>query len=413
MLSDEEIVDAVQAALHQLYDTQALRSNPLIQVLGLSDAPRAVSELRQIITEAIQSLRPDETVPADAGAWRVYEILEYRFLQQVGQAEVAKQLGLSVRHLRREERRAAEMLAQALRPRLINALSEQGALAADAAVRPAGTAVGRRDLAWLDDQAARSEVNLADALVQVIKVTQPLAAARQITVELDAPQTTRVAVQAVAVRQMVLELLTVAIRHAITSPVKIRLRRGDDAVVIEVEACWGEPSANNRQDFKDTLQMTRQIASRCDATVEATLDACSFRAQISLTLPQDVPVLVIDDNEDTLRLLRRYTMGTSFRIMAASTLSQALDLAAQTRPHIIVLDVLMPHVDGWELLARLRQHPLTMDAPVLICSILTQEDLALSLGASEYLRKPVTRQAFLQALERHRHRGAPALPPAS
>ena len=49
-----------------------------------------------------------------------------------------------------------------------------------------------------------------------------------------------------------------------------------------------------------------------------------------------------------------------------------------------------------------------MQAPILVCSILTQEELALSLGASAYLRKPVTRQAFLQALERHLRRAEPA-----
>ena len=60
----------------------------------------------------------------------------------------------------------------------------------------------------------------------------------------------------------------------------------------------------------------------------------------------------------------------------------------------------MPQVDGWEVLGRLRQHPLNSHIPTIVCTILAQEELALSLGASAFVRKPVTRQAFLAALDR-------------
>ncbi len=60
---------------------------------------------------------------------------------------------------------------------------------------------------------------------------------------------------------------------------------------------------------------------------------------------------------------------------------------------------MMPDMDGWEALGRLRQHPLTQHVPVIICTILYEQELALSLGASGYLRKPFTREAFLAALD--------------
>jgi len=59
----------------------------------------------------------------------------------------------------------------------------------------------------------------------------------------------------------------------------------------------------------------------------------------------------------------------------------------------------MPQDNGWMVLARLKQHPLTMNCPVIICSVLPQETLAMTLGASGYLKKPFTREAFLQVLE--------------
>lgn len=402
MLSDEQVIDAVQGALRQLYDSQALRGNPLVAALGLADSQTAASELNQVITEAIHALRPDAAVPPEAGAWRIYEILEYRFLQQVGQIELARQLGLSVRHLRREEHRATEMLAQALRPLLLSRGGERNANAEE--LVSAGT-----DLAWIGDHAPVSQVDIAAAVSEAVGLAHPLAVARRIVVEVDVPPApVVVSMQPVALREMILQLLTAVICHTTDSSMRVQVRPSAQAVEIEIEAAWQGLRPEAREECQYALQMARQIARRCGVAVEASLESECFTATLTLPQTPGVPVLVIDDNEDALRLLRRYAVGTPFHILSASTLTQGLVLAAQTRPQIIVLDVLMPNVDGWQVLAQLLHHPLTMQAPILVCSILTQEELALSLGASAYLRKPVTRQAFLQALERHLRRAEPA-----
>ncbi len=402
MLSDEQVIDAVQGALRQLYDSQALRSNPLVAALGLADSQIAASELRQVITEAIHALRPDAAVPPEAGAWRIYEILEYRFLQQMGQIELARQLGLSVRHLRREEHRAIEVLAQALRPLLLSRGAERNANAEE--LVSAGT-----DLAWIGEHGLASQVDIAAAVSEAVGLAHPLAVARRIVVEVDVPPApVVVSMQPVALREMILQLLTAVICHTTDSSMRVQVRPSAQAVEIEIEAAWQGLRPEARAECQYALQMARQIARRCGVAVEASLESDCFTATLTLPQTPGVPVLVIDDNEDALRLLRRYAVGTPFHILSASTLTQGLVLAAQTRPQIIVLDVLMPNVDGWQVLAQLLHHPLTMQAPILVCSILTQEELALSLGASAYLRKPVTRQAFLQALERHLRRAEPA-----
>jgi CheY-like chemotaxis protein len=78
---------------------------------------------------------------------------------------------------------------------------------------------------------------------------------------------------------------------------------------------------------------------------------------------------------------------------------QALLLAEAESPEIIVLDVMLPDTDGWELLGRLRAHPLTRQTPVIVCTILPQEQLALALGAAAFLSKPISRPALLAALD--------------
>jgi CheY-like chemotaxis protein len=65
-----------------------------------------------------------------------------------------------------------------------------------------------------------------------------------------------------------------------------------------------------------------------------------------------------------------------------------------------MLDVMMPQVDGWELLAAIKSNPATRDIPVIVCSVLKSPALALKLGAAAYLPKPVSQQALIEALAR-------------
>jgi len=60
---------------------------------------------------------------------------------------------------------------------------------------------------------------------------------------------------------------------------------------------------------------------------------------------------------------------------------------------------MMPGMDGWSLLGRLHEHPATRPIPVLVCTIVAQEEMAIALGATGYLQKPVTRRGFLDALD--------------
>jgi CheY-like chemotaxis protein len=70
----------------------------------------------------------------------------------------------------------------------------------------------------------------------------------------------------------------------------------------------------------------------------------------------------------------------------------------QLQPEVIILDVMMPGIDGWELLQRLKTLRETQLIPVIICSVINDPELAFALGASQYVPKPVTREALLRAL---------------
>jgi CheY-like chemotaxis protein len=112
-------------------------------------------------------------------------------------------------------------------------------------------------------------------------------------------------------------------------------------------------------------------------------------------------VLVIDDNEDALHLLKRYLVDTPYRFVGALDAQRGLELAKDKTPDLIVLDVMMPQTDGWTLLGALREHPTTRGIPLIVCTILTEKDLAYALGAADFIRKPVSRTELLSVLDRH------------
>ena len=83
-----------------------------------------------------------------------------------------------------------------------------------------------------------------------------------------------------------------------------------------------------------------------------------------------------------------------------ATASRGSSCARRLRPRAVVLDILLPRVDGWDLLARLKADPATADSPVVVVSMLDERSKGLALGAVEYLVKPVGREELLEALER-------------
>jgi CheY-like chemotaxis protein len=111
-------------------------------------------------------------------------------------------------------------------------------------------------------------------------------------------------------------------------------------------------------------------------------------------------VLVVDDNEDVLILIQRFLTPHHYRVFTAQTAQAALELARQTRPHAITLDLMMPDQDGWDLLQALLNQPETYNTPIVVCSVLKQQkELALSLGATAFLKKPITEEGLLAVIE--------------
>ena len=110
-------------------------------------------------------------------------------------------------------------------------------------------------------------------------------------------------------------------------------------------------------------------------------------------------VLVIEDDRRSAELLELYLDGSGLPVVLARDGAEGLELARALRPRAVILDILLPRLDGWDLLARLKEDPATADIPVVIVTMLDERGKGLALGAVEYLVKPVSREAMMEALE--------------
>jgi signal transduction histidine kinase/ActR/RegA family two-component response regulator len=109
-------------------------------------------------------------------------------------------------------------------------------------------------------------------------------------------------------------------------------------------------------------------------------------------------VLLVDDDRASLDLVTAYLDGTGVDVVRARDGEEALAVTRRIVPAVVVLDIRLPKVDGWEVLRELKADPATADVPVVVVSIVDEPARGRSLGASAYLTKPVRRESLLAAL---------------
>ena len=119
-------------------------------------------------------------------------------------------------------------------------------------------------------------------------------------------------------------------------------------------------------------------------------------------------VLIVDDDRLVRDLLRRFLERQGFRVVAAVSGEEGLRRARELRPTLITLDVVMSGMDGWTLLKALKADPALHAVPVVMITIVDNPALGLSLGASEYLTKPIDWAHLGSALGRYRPAAQPA-----
>ena len=115
----------------------------------------------------------------------------------------------------------------------------------------------------------------------------------------------------------------------------------------------------------------------------------------------DAPlILVIDDDVTVLELTERYLVREGFAVVTANGGLEGLKRARALHPAAITLDVMMPDLDGWTVLAAIKGDPILADIPVVLMSIVDEKNRGYSLGATDYLIKPVNRDMLSKAMRK-------------
>jgi PAS domain S-box-containing protein len=112
-------------------------------------------------------------------------------------------------------------------------------------------------------------------------------------------------------------------------------------------------------------------------------------------------VLLVDDDPQIHDLIGTMLVREGYRVLHATSGPEAITRAREEAPGVILLDIMMPHVDGWTVLSTLKEDPALAEIPVVFVSMLDERPLGLSLGAAEFLTKPVDRARLVQTVARH------------
>ena len=397
-LSRAEFTRQVAEAYEHLYDPVFLRAHPLTVALvpepGLQPKERAW-RLQHLLLQAIEDLDPGPQAPAFSVELRRYQLMTMHHTDGLDPQTVADRLGISRRHFYREHEVAIEAVSSVLWERYAgNSIS----------VPPQPTPkMDRLELLRLEaarltqtDRYART----GDVLPGVLSLLQERLHQQNLTVKADLPADLPGAeLDRNLLRQMLLIMLSYLVERTEKATLRLRawLEVGSIHLMLAVEPAEAIRPVS-ATEVQECMAALNDLAGLGGVSLQPLGGPAMAGFEVRLPARQQRMVLVVDDNEDVRELFQRYLASHGYRVVTAGSAADAVALAHAVQPYAITLDLMMPEQDGWEVLQTLLNQPETDHIPVIVCSVLRARELALSLGATAFLAKPVTEQALVAAL---------------
>src|SRR6516164_2075834 len=285
-------------------------------------------------------------------------------------------------------------------------------------------------------------VNVAPLLEDIIGTARQLAEHNKNRLVVESPENLgSLTVDPMRLRQILLNLLSNACKFTKQGEVRLRVKRvvdGRDWIEIAVAdtgiGMTPEQQAKLFEEFTQAdsstarqyggtglgLAITRKLARMMGGDVTVTSEpgkgsvftvrlpgsadaqARSATGSDGGRSPTAGCVLVIDDDATARELIADHLKAEGFSVVTAAGGVEGLKLAKKLRPTAITLDVMMPDLDGWSVLAALRQDPELADIPVIMVTIVDEHRRGIALGAAGYLTKPVDRERLHRLVSRFR-----------
>jgi CheY-like chemotaxis protein len=395
-------VKLVRNALVHLYDPPKLLTHPLADFLSqhLSATADRAQVLRVFLLDAIDSLEPPAHALLTDKQRRPHAVLVDRYIGGLSLEDIAAKMHLSVRQVRREHEEGVRALAA-----FLWALGR-------GAVTPDATTGGSEETLESEVEAlgvALEERPLADLLRSLSVPLSALGSGSGVRLTLEPLTAPCLCLYDPALaRQAVLSCLS-ALCALRPQRLSVGLRQTPSGPSVEIEVTpplSPEASAGLGQQLAACTGLMK--AQGGNVSLLSGADGHCNRLQLWFRLRRGARLLVIDDNENMLALYARYLAMGNHEIDVAHSAAEAEAFLQKRTPDLIVLDVMMREVDGWEFLHRLRKQPHLDGVPVLVCSVLYEPELAAYLGAQACLKKPVIPEDLLQAVDRALQQSSPA-----
>jgi signal transduction histidine kinase/CheY-like chemotaxis protein len=279
------------------------------------------------------------------------------------------------------------------------------------------------------------EVDLGALIAEVRAIVEPMVAENGNAMETVFPPLGTFYTDRTKLKQSLLNLVSNAAKFTRNGRVRLEVALADAEVCFAVSdtgigmtgeqrsrlfQAFSQADASTRRQYGGTglgLAITRHFCDMLGGriTVESTpgqgstftigLPRVGPAKDAALTTPQGAEhtalVMIVDDDPDARDILAATVRRDGYRVLEAADGETALALAREWHPDVVTLDVLMPRMDGWAVMTALKSDPELAAIPVIIVTMLHDRGLAVSLGAAEFLTKPVDRARLAATLRRH------------
>jgi CheY-like chemotaxis protein len=400
-MDQNEFSHAVKDALNHYHDPAYLENHPLIQYLLSESELKQVNRvqlLRAKIKDSIgilhnrQSSQPDqEPDPGDVQE-RSYLTLTYRYLRKMDMHRIEDSLGLSNRQVQRELKKGLDAVVSLLwNQQTAQAASNSQTELPEGLAQSSELDMIKEELkTW---QIHHDPVNLAGLMQEALQLRQPSGAQPDISELLQKGQV-NVYIDYVLSKQGLYKLVDLLRSKTTDLPFAIHVRKLNERFIELSILSAGDLDIDKLQWDTACYFFTLQ-----GLKVEESQQENRLSVRIVLPLMQQNNCIVIDDVISVHRLIERMLGPYGIQVFGASNYAEALGLAQIIKPDFMLLDILMPEMDGWQMLKAFKTDPSTRPIPVIISSVMYEPELAQAVGAAAYIRKPINRLELLKTLK--------------
>lgn len=386
--------EVISSAYLILYDFVALRTHPIANYL-IHNTEIPLKErgwqIHNLLLDAVHQLDPGPDAPVFSKEWRRHRLMVLRYVDGLDPQAVAENLAISRRQYYREHNSAVEAVATIL----------NGQTAAES---PVASHEDKEKVNLLQSEFNRlsqheQHAQLTEVVEGISELLHEIIKERNHALQTAIPSTLPgLQVSGLVLRQVLLSLLGMIVTHYQQVTMYLNASHRGEWVEILLRTDLEEENVADLLDqqlspYRDTLTSNR-------ITMKVVETGPHFEILLRVPHLAQKSILVIDDNQDVLKLYEHYLVPHNYTVFFASNAESALDMVQKIQPSLIIIDLMMPQMDGWELLKHLKRGETAISQiPVIICSVLKQRELAIAMGAQQFIEKPITEQRLLHAVE--------------